>query len=275
MALTAIFSAFLVSCEPDEITAPVIQNAEIGSNNSKKAYIGGDLHLEAKIIAPGKIAGIRVLIHQEEEGEEAPAQKINSAIEHSDEWELDSTYTGVYANVKNTTFHEHVDVPSNAVAGVYHLHLYVTDLEGNQTMIEEEITILAPIADGSLPVITISAAPTSGQVFSTGNTISISGTITDVQGLGGVYIGLVDANAGIADASVNSSNSITLLHNHDFENSKSYTFAASINVGAANDNDITPKAINWLAGDYYILVKAPGVDGEVGFSAHYPVTINL
>lgn len=165
IALITIISALLVSCEPDEITAPAIQNVEIGSNNSKTAYIGGDLHLEAEIIAPGKIAGIRVLIHQEEEGEEAPAQNVNSSIEHSDEWVLDSVYTGVYANVKNTTFHEHVDVPSNAVAGVYHLHLYVTDLEGNQTMIEEEITIMAP----GLSVTTISTTPVSDQDFSYGN----------------------------------------------------------------------------------------------------------
>jgi hypothetical protein len=272
--LAIAFTLAFSSCE-EKVTAPIIQNIEIGTNNSKTAYIGGDLHLEAEIIASGKIANIRLLIHQEEEGEEAPAQKISSVVQHADEWELDSTYTGVYANVKNTTFHEHVDVPSDAVAGTYHLHLYVTDFDGNQTMIEEEITIQAPVADGSAPTITVTSAPGSGQSFTTGNSITITGNITDIQGLSGIYVGLVSATAGIADASVSSSNSITLLHNHDFEDAKSYAFTATIKVGASTDNDISPKSINWLAGSYYILVKAPAVDGEVSFSAHYPVTISL
>ena len=139
----SIATVLLVACEK-EISAPVIKNVEIGHANSKTAYIGGDLHLEADIIADGKIANIRLVIHHEEEAEHAPKMKISGVVLHAEEWEVDTIYTGVYANVKNTTFHEHIEVPEYAEPGSYHLHLYVTDLEGNQSMIEEEITILRP-----------------------------------------------------------------------------------------------------------------------------------
>lgn len=138
----SIAAVLLVACEK-EISAPVIKNVEIGHANSKTAYIGGELHIEADIIADGKIASIRLVIHHEEEGaEHAPKMKISGVALQGEEWEVDTIYTGVYANVKNTTFHEHIEVPGYAEPGSYHLHLYVTDLEGNQSVIEEEITLL-------------------------------------------------------------------------------------------------------------------------------------
>ena len=264
--LTIIFT----SCDND-VAMPTINDVEIGTNNSHTGYVGADLHVEATILAEGKIANIRVLIHQETEEK----SKSALALEHTEVWEYDSTYTGVYDNVKKTTFHEHIDVPTNVVTGTYHFHLYVTDLEGNQTMIEEELEITAPIADGSVPTITVTSAPSQNQEFTSGATISISGTITDTQGLAGVYIGLVKESLQLENSQVSSSNTITILHNHDFEDPKNYSFSASINVGAATDNDIPPKTIEWTSGNYYILVKSPGIDGEVGFSAKYPVVITI
>lgn len=272
-SLLSIFTLFVLlvtSCEKDEVSAPVISGIELGASNSHKAYLGGDLHLEANILAEGKISSIRVLIHEEGEHE-----KSTSTIAHTEEWEFDSTYTATYANVKNTTFHEHIKIPSNAEAGDYHFHLYVTDLEGNQTLAEEELEIAAPVADGSKPTVTVTTAPAANASFAKDATISISGTITDIQGLAGVYIGLVKESQQLTDANVGSSNTITMLHNHDFEDPKNYTFSASIKVGAAKDNDLTPKTIDWTSGNYYILVKSPGVDGEVGFSARYPIAISV
>jgi hypothetical protein len=269
-AIFSVLAILVTSCEKDEVSAPVISDIELGASNSHTGYIGGDLHIEANILAEGKIANIRVLIHVE--GEE---EKSASIIAHTEEWEFDSTYTASYANVKNTTFHEHIDIPGNAVAGAYHFHLYVTDLEGNQTLVEEELAIAAPVADGSKPTVTVTTAPAANAAFGKDATISISGKITDTQGLAGVYIALVKESQQLADASVGSSNTITMLHNHDFENPKDYSFSASIKVGVAKDNDITPKAIDWTSGNYYILVKSPGVDGEVGFSARYPIVISV
>jgi len=273
-AFMTLASLTLSSCE-DELMSPEISDVEIGYNDSRIAYLGSDLHIEGNIVAKAKIAKIILTIHPEGEAEHMNAQKIISITNHSEEWEVDSTYTGKYAGVKNTNFHEHIDIPANAEIGHYHFHLIVIDMDGNSTEIQTEIELQNPVADGKLPVITVTSAPTDGQVFANGQTISISGTITDAAGLSGAYIGLVKSDSELADAQVNSSNSITLLHFHDFADPKSYSFSVNIVVGALLDNDLTPKSITWSSGDYYILVKVPAIDGEVGFSAHYPVKIEF
>jgi len=272
MAIIAIFATFLTSCEKD-VKAPVISDVEIGLKNSKIAYIGSDLHLQASIVAEGKISKIQVTIHPASEAEHVSAMKAKSATLYEGEWEVDTTYTK-FSGLKNTTFHEHIDVPVNAPIEAYHLHIIVVDMEGNTTEFEEEgLTVSAPVADGIKPTITISTVPTANQVFKTGETISISGTITDPKGLAGAYIGLVKVSQGLADAAVSSSNTITLLHFHDFTDVKNYSFSANIKVGNAKDNDLTPKDATWTSGEYYLLVKAPAIDGEAGFSQHYPITI--
>jgi len=129
--------------------------------------------------------------------------------------------------------------------------------------------------DTVAPVITVSSAPSNGQIFNNGETITISGTVTDDTRLGGIYIGLVRVDQNLADADVNADNTITLLHNHHFADPTSYNFTGSIVVGAANDNDITPDPITWISGDYYLLIKCPDAfGGNVTFSSHYPVVIN-
>lgn len=130
-----------VACKK-ETAAPLIKNMEIGHKNSKKATVGKDLHLEAEIIAEAKIANIRVVIHHEEGEAHAPAADRSKTAAHEDEWKIDTTYTGAYANVKNAVFHEHIKIPASAEPGSYHLHLFVTDLEGKRAKIDEDITLL-------------------------------------------------------------------------------------------------------------------------------------
>ncbi|ODT56662.1 MAG: hypothetical protein BGP01_00330 [Paludibacter sp. 47-17] len=133
-----------MACEKNEL--PEITEVEIGHNNSRKAEIGGDLHINALITAVHKIASIRLVIHSDEE-DHHHASQIEHASGVKEEWEVNTTFTGVYANVKNTTFHEDIDIPSHAGPGPYHLQLFVTDLEGNQGMFETEIELITPLAD--------------------------------------------------------------------------------------------------------------------------------
>jgi hypothetical protein len=139
--LAALMAMVFISCEK-EPAAPVISEVEIGMDNSKTAYIGDDLHIDASILAAGKIARIVLTIHPEGEGAHAPAQKIVAYIQGDNHWEVDSTYTGKYAGVKNIEFHEHLEIPENAMAGHYHLHLLVVDMQGQTAELEEEITLL-------------------------------------------------------------------------------------------------------------------------------------
>lgn len=123
----------LSSCSDDDkdgIPAkPLVTLDELGSGhespNDKIAYIGTDAHIEATIVAEGLIKQIEVEVHLE-----SGSYKFEKIY-------TDSKYTGK----KNTTFHEHLDIPSDAVAGEYHLHLTVTDQLGQSTTVESELTI--------------------------------------------------------------------------------------------------------------------------------------
>ncbi len=254
IAATVLFN----SCKKENDTAkPQITLNEIGLNNSKTGYIGTDLHIEADIVAEGKISVVKVEIHPEGTGS----------------WEFDTTYTE-FSGLKNTSFHKHIDIPVNADAGDYHLHLNVVDMTGNETVAESELIIQQP-TDSVFPEITITTSPQTNQAFSNGQTISISGYASDNIALGGMYIGLIRVDQGLTDTEVNDENTISLLHNHDFPDPASDSFTASLVVGAATDNNITPKEITWTPGNYYILVKCKDAfGGNWTFSDHYPIVIN-
>lgn len=261
-----IFLLVITSCEKDEakINKPVIDLHEVGIGNSHTAYIGSDLHLEAEITAEGKIDLVTVEIHQEEGSGE----------------EIITTYNE-FKGFKNTTFHKHVDIPAEGVEpGSYHLHLIVTDLEGNQATAEKELTIVE-LADETAPEIEITLAPENGKAFVNGETINISGKATDNTSLSGLLIALVREDSNISDKDVTGNNTsvIVMMHTHSFDNLKSHTFTASITVGAKNDNNMTPSPIQgdnaWRTGNYYILVKGKDAKGNWGYSGHYPIVIKL
>ena len=106
--------------------APEIILTEVGHGNGKTAEQGDDLHLEADIVAEGLIKGIFVEIHQE-----------------NGSFKLEESYTaGKYIGVKNTEFHEHIDIPANAPLGEYHLHFTVTDQQGQRTQAEAHIEVI-------------------------------------------------------------------------------------------------------------------------------------
>ena len=129
--LAATSMVFFNSCKKDETPAkPVITIMEIGEGdthgNDHTAIIGGEMHIEAEIIAEGKIDKVNIRIHPE------------SGIEG---WELDTTYTK-FSGLKNTTFHEHVDIDITATPGDYHFDFVVTDMEGNQGNAEADVLIV-------------------------------------------------------------------------------------------------------------------------------------
>lgn len=255
-----LVAASITSCE--KTAKPSIVLEEVGLNNNKTGIIGSDLHVEAEITAEGTISSVIVEIHPEGSGT----------------WEFDSTYVE-FTGLKSTTFHKHIEIPLEAEAGDYHLHISVTDMDGNAATAESEFVLQEP-SDEVSPVITISSAPAGGSVFSSGQTITISGTVTDDIALGGLYVGLVRSGSALSDDQVNSANSITMLHTHQFSSATSHQFTASVVTGAAKDNDITPKDITgdiaWQSGSYYIIVKSKDAfGGNWSYSTHYQITLSL
>lgn len=107
--LFCVFSLVLSSCSDDDdakqsVAKPVVALAEVGKENSKEAIAGKDLHLEGDLVADGLIARIDVTI---------AAKNGNKTI-------VKQSYTeGKYIGVRNTTFHEHLDIPADAAPGAY------------------------------------------------------------------------------------------------------------------------------------------------------------
>ena len=272
-AITLGAVVLFTACKDDEIAMPQVTITELGMGdihgNDHTAIVGSDLHIEAEIVAEGTIDWVQVIVHPE-------GDHHKSAIDE-DEWELDTTYTK-FSGLKNTTFHEHVEIDIHAEAGEYHFDMIVTDMEGNQSSAEAELEIIEP-DDAVAPEITVSSAPTNNQTFTNGETISISGSVSDETALGGMYIGLVREDQNLTDAEVNAANTITILHTHDFDSHTSHNFSSEITVGAAKDNDMTPKDISgdiaWQSANYYIVIKCKDAfGGNWTISERFPIIIN-
>lgn len=252
------------SCTKDEETfpKPTIDLTELGLENSQIAYTGGDMHVEADIIAEGQINGVRIQVKPDFIGD----------------FEIDSTYT-LYNGLKNTEFHHHLEIESDANTGAYTFTMTVYDEQGQSTSISRALTIES-IEDLEAPEIAITMVPDSINVYGTGDIITVTGLFSDNLRMGGLYVALVHADQLLTDQEINSSNTITMLHEHEFENEQSILFAASISVGSAIDNNEPPKPIDnelaWKTGNYYVLVK--GVDAygnNWAYSNRMPLTINL
>ena len=126
-----------VSCDKTG-AKPEIDFHELGFENSKTAEAGDELHMDAEVVAENKIDRIEVTLHPE--GDHKKSTKI---LLSDGEWEFDSVYTE-FSGLRNTEFHKHIEVPIDAETGDYHFHFSVTDLEGYQTVFEDEVEILAP-----------------------------------------------------------------------------------------------------------------------------------
>jgi len=128
MSIMVALTLGFIACDDEETTAkPVITLTEVGHENSLQAHPGYDMHLEADITAEGLIQRIDLEIHQEGNGS----------------YELEKSYTqGKYIGIKNTEFHEHIDIPADAPLGKYHLHFTVTDALGQQTTAESPLTLV-------------------------------------------------------------------------------------------------------------------------------------
>ena len=140
--LFCVFSLVLSSCSDDDdakqsVAKPVVALAEVGKENSKEAIAGKDLHLEGDLVADGLIARIDVTI----------------ATKDGNKTIVKQSYTeGKYIGVRNTTFHEHLDIPTDAAPGAYTVTFVVTDKLGQSTTFTSDLTVKA--LDKTVPTIT-------------------------------------------------------------------------------------------------------------------------
>ena len=191
--IALVSTSIFTSCSSDDngsATAHTItvDLTEVGSGNNSKATAGEDLHLEAEILATGKIASVVVEIHSETN---SSAPEISQSF---------ADYNGLL----NATFHKHVDIPTTQPAGIYHLHLTVTDEQGNVKTAEAEIEIIA-----SNPLFTVDLTEfghgTPGSFHGhQGEDLHIEGTITSVNPIATIAISMHhETNASAPEINAN------------------------------------------------------------------------
>jgi len=191
LALTA--TSIFTSCSSDDDSSSnlhtiTVDLTEVGSGNNMQATAGEDLHLEAAILATGRIASVVVEIHSETNSN-APEIIQNFA-----------SYNGLL----NATFHEHLDIPAAQPAGNYHLHLTVTDQEGNIKTAETDLEII----EGS-PLFTANITEfghgTPGSFHGhPGQDLHIEGVITSVNPIATIAISMHhETNASAPEINAN------------------------------------------------------------------------
>jgi hypothetical protein len=130
--LIAMFAVISLACDKQDDIQPEITIHELGHENSKLVKAGAELHVDVEVLAQNKIDWVRIQIHAEEH--KSFSFKIN------DGWEFDSTYTE-FTGLKNAEFHKHLHISDEALAGAYHFHFSLSDLEGNYAFVEDELTV--------------------------------------------------------------------------------------------------------------------------------------
>lgn len=156
----------LAACSKEEnpLAAPTIDDIEVGSDNNKTGYAGGDIHIEAEIIAPAKIASITVAIK--------PVAGTG--------WEFDTTYTEGFAGLLNTELHEHIDIPLTAATGAYQLTITVTDQAGKKTEVSVAIEIKLDTTLPALKDLVVSVSADKKELHLAG-TIEATNKIANVE----------------------------------------------------------------------------------------------
>jgi hypothetical protein len=131
----------ITACKKDQenytqLLPPVIDQVEIGLNNSGKGVIGTDFHFNAQVLVSGKIETVLV--------------KIVPRIDESyiKPWNYEITWSQ-YKDAKNATVHKHFYIPSDAVEGKYDFIIIVNDQNGTKLELKKSITIYA---EGNVPI---------------------------------------------------------------------------------------------------------------------------
>ncbi len=159
----------LASCKKDEKDdeAPVIGVSEPVNNFSVNT--GSEIHFEATFTDNEDLAQYKIDIHNDFDGH------THGKTSEADPWE-----TVIIQNISGKTHNatEHIDVPTDAAAGDYHMIVSCVDASGNEADFTQLEFTIVNISDTEDPVLNITS-PTDNQQFNVGDDLVITGTVTD------------------------------------------------------------------------------------------------
>jgi len=128
-----LFASIFTSCRKDnndspELSAPTVENLEIGLDNNETGVIGKDFHFNADVLVSGKIENVQVKILP------------RSGEHYAKAWSHEITWDS-YRDAKNATVHKHFYIPTDAVEGKYDFVVIINDQNGSKLEVKKSITI--------------------------------------------------------------------------------------------------------------------------------------
>lgn len=137
LASILLLTLSLNSCKEEKLDGPSATITELGYNNSGIGYLGGTFNVVAEIVAEGKIEHVQIVVHQGSVQNKAGLQAVDAEVA----WVYDTIYQEKYSGATSAAFEEFFNIPLTADTGVHIFQFKVTDMEGTQFLIEEEIRL--------------------------------------------------------------------------------------------------------------------------------------
>ncbi len=128
------------SCSKDGDTTPPSINL-ISPTNGEKIQIGKVIHFEVELSDDEMLKSYKVEIHDNIEKPHTHETVLKAAETTTDKKYFSFQKTWDISDKKNTTPHEHIDIPENTIAGEYHLVVYCTDAAGNESHVASKIIL--------------------------------------------------------------------------------------------------------------------------------------
>lgn len=293
---TVCFLLF-TSCNNDdqntEMAKATLTNIEIGLNNDGRGIIGRDFHLNAEIVAGGKIDQIIVdMLPMEDQG-----------------WSFQIVWDE-YKGLRNTTVHKHFTIPEDAVEGIYDFIITVTDENGSITEEKRTINLFLPEnlpVDPELSILTLflnndffyreGEFMENAAAFHVNDTLLSQVTIDGVKGDGKMYLLLINKDLNHRPETIDAIDfSKTIVYDYyehenwleadsfsnfvfDIETFTTTREIPQLVIGTEKDNLPEPSLIDgekqWKTGTYYYGVLYENTTYNVSLFQYIEVEVTI
>lgn len=142
IALSFVFTACGDDNDDGDTTAPVIELDE--PEDGDELLIGSSIHFECDFSDNKMLGSYMIEIHSNFDGH---THKVSTRATNEKDVPLFVKKTYSLSGFRNKHEHHHdITIPENTAPGNYHLVVYCTDAEGNQSLVAREV-ILSHDAD--------------------------------------------------------------------------------------------------------------------------------
>lgn len=297
ITVICLITIFAAGCKKDkveqELLKPTAENIEIGTANSKRALRGRDFHFNADVLAVTKIKEVKVRIAQK------PSENYTAS------WKLELSWPE-FAGVKNTNVHKHFTMPVDAPEGKYDFYFIVTDENGTQLELKEDITIIDPANLPVDPKIGRDFVSRNGDliyytdtyvekelILKKGNELSLHAQVSEIKGDGILYSILVKRKSNYFPETIDKLDFskaivVTKVEHQGLGNAAKISTlklkngvygGESIIIGATTDgNEPIANAITgekaWESGQYFWIILYKNTTYNINVYKSIPITID-